>query len=357
MRIETVSGVMIEGVVACLPENLIDNRDACADLFGDSVDTLIKATGIQSRAIANPGTTALDLNLAAARKLIELTRVSLDDIGAVICVTFTPEYLLPSDAPAAQSALALSNNTIAFDISMACSGYGYGLYVAALLVKSTGKKVLLLDGDVQSAFVSKLDKSTYPVMADAGSATLLSPNLDSADEWKFAFFTDGGGREDLFIPAGGSKIPVDKEQIRPRCREDGSSRSQSQIYMDGFGIFKFVAQTASRFIEQFMSQIQLNPAELDTFVPHQANMYMINQLARKLKIENSKIWKSGDKFGNPASASIPLTIAYEAGKLGGDERAQTLIAGFGGGLSISVGLISLKKSASYALIKYTKEEN
>ena len=186
MKTESVAGVRISSIVACIPDQLIGNDQSCAELF-DNVETLIKATGISDRAIARPGTTALDLNVAAAKKAIEISGTSSEEIGAVVSVSFTPEYLMPSDAPSAQSRLGISTNTIAFDINMACSGYGYGLYIAALLANSTGKKVLLLDGDVQSAYVSQHDKATYPVMSDAGSATIIEPDPSSTVPWKFAF--------------------------------------------------------------------------------------------------------------------------------------------------------------------------
>lgn len=351
----SVSGVRIGGIVACLPENLVDNRAACAELFGEGVETLIKATGIEARAIASPGTTALDLGVTAARRLLADTGTAPDEIGAVLCVTFTPEYLMPSDAPSAQARLGLPTNIVAFDISMACSGYGYGLYVGASLARATGKKVLVLDGDVQSAYVSPTDKATVPVMADVGTATLLVPD-DAAPAWEFAFFTDGSSREALFLPAGGTKRPTQPADLQPVAYDDGSLRRDADIYMDGFAIFKFVAQTASKFIKEFMDDRGIAPDSLDAFVPHQANMYMIGQLARKLKIDAGLVWRSGDVYGNPASASVPLTIAHRADRGEHVEAPRTLIAGFGGGLSISVGLISLPADATYAVVQYRKDD-
>ena len=185
MDILEVKGVKIGGVVACLPENRIETKDSCLGLYGEKgVETLIKATGIKARCVANTGTTTLDMCVTAAKELIGKTNTALDEIGAVICVTFTPEHIMPADAPSAQSRLGLPNNCMAFDINMACSGYGYGLYIGSLLTKQLNKKVLVLDGDVQSAYVSKLDKATMPVMGDAGTATLLTPS-DSEEVWKF----------------------------------------------------------------------------------------------------------------------------------------------------------------------------
>ncbi len=355
MDIINITGVKIDGIVACLPENRLDNREACGEMYGDGIETLIKATGIESRCVADKGTTALDLCVKAAGRLMELTGTAPEEIGGVICVTFTPEYIMPADAPVAQHRLGLPKECIAFDINMACSGYGYGLQAAASLVKATGKKFLLLDGDMQSAYLSGEDKATVPVMADAGTATLLAPS-GKADEWKFSFYTDGSGRECLYIPAGGSKKPAAAEDLEPVLYEDGSRRRGVDIYMDGYEVFRFVVLEAAKFIQKFIENTELAPEAVDVFVPHQANIYMIKQLTKKLKIDKAKMWKSGDVFGNPGSASVPLTIAHNAAKWFEENdagEARALFSGFGGGLSVSVGSISLKRDAKYEIIRIT----
>lgn len=348
----SISGVKIAGIVACLPENTLDNRVACADLYGDTVGTLIKATGIEGRCIANKGTTALDLNVAAANELLKDTGIAPEDVGGVICVTFTPEYLMPADAPAAQARLGLKNDCVAFDINMACSGYGYGMYITSTFVRATRKPFLLLDGDVQSAYVFAEDKATMPVMADVGTATLIIPSEDES-EWKFSFYTDGSRREALYIKVGGSKNLITKADLEPIEYPDGSKRRDIDIFMDGYEIFRFVAIDATKVIKQFMDINCIEPDKLDAFVPHQANIYMIQQVAKKLKIDKSKMWKSGDVYGNPASASVPLTIAHNADRWFTENQtasASTLFSGFGGGLSISIGSITLNRNAAYKII-------
>ena len=350
MDILKISGVEIAGVCGCLPENLIDNREACKPLYGDGVETLIKATGINARAVVNKGTTTLDLCVKAAQKLLDETKTAPEEIGAVICVTFTPEHLMPADSPSAQFRLGLPNNCMAFDLNMACSGYGYGLYLGASIASQLNKKVLVLDGDVQSAYTSPEDKATMPVLADAGTATLLKPN-PAAPEWHFSFYTDGTGSKVLYIPAGGAKEATRPEDLEAIEREDGSKRRNADIYMDGFAIFKFVSITACHFIQDYMSAREITPESLDAFVPHQANIYMITQLTKKLKIEKEKMWKCGDIYGNPSSASVPLTIAANGNNL---PCGHTLFSGFGGGLSVSVGDIYINKDAYYGITKITE---
>ncbi len=358
MNILTIKGVKIDGVVACLPENKLDNEKACEPLYGPNVETLIKATGIETRYVANEGTTALDLNTAAAKRLLAITNTVPAELGGVICVTFTPEHLMPGDAAAAQTRLGIDNECIAFDINMACSGYGYGLYVASTLVKATGKKFLLLNGDTQTAYVSKEDKATMPVLSDVGTATLLVPTQEN-NEWKFSFYSDGSNKEVLYIKAGGTRYPMTQNDLIAREYEDGSKRRDADIYMNGYEVFRFVALDVSRFIKKFMDNIEISEEDINAFVPHQANIYMIQQLTKKLKIDKEKMWKSGDIYGNPASASVPLTIAHNAGKWFADsdsDNAEMLISGFGGGLSISVGKIQLNKAAKYQVFKYYEGE-
>lgn len=352
MEIIKLEGVRLAGVSACLPENLLDNETECAGLYGDSLQTLLKATGIYARCIANPGTTALDLGISAAKTLLRGTKTEPPEIGGVICVTFTPEHLMPADAPSAQARLGLSKNCAAFDISMACSGYIYGLYMAGVFAKALNQKILLLDGDIQSAFVSKADKATLPVMSDVGTATLIEPAADE-QAWHFAFYTDGEGRDALHIPAGGAKKPIQAADLAYREGEDGSKRRNVDIFMDGFAIFRFVSVQISRFILSYMQTRQLDSEKLDCFVPHQANIYMIEQLAKKLKFPADTLWKSGDRYGNPSSASIPLTIAenapnwFKEGKSG-----YALLSGFGGGLSAGVCDVVLPQNGFYSVIKY-----
>jgi 3-oxoacyl-[acyl-carrier-protein] synthase-3 len=323
-------------------------------MYGNGVDTLIKATGIETRYIVNQGTTGLDLNLCAAKQLLEELNTDLNYIAGIICVTFTPEYPMPADACIAQSKLGLNRDCLAFDINMACSGFGYGLYIASSIVKATGKKVLLLNGDAQTVFVSKEDKATYPVLSDVGTATLLSPT-DSIANWEFSFFTDGARYDKLFIEAGGTRHPATVEDLKYEEFSDGSKRRKVDLYMDGYEVFRFVAMDASMYISKFINITANTPDLFDVFVPHQANMYMIEQLAKKLKIPKERMWRSGDKYGNPASASIPLTIAHNASEYFTSnikkDTARVLISGFGGGLSISVGGISLNRDGLYKVIQ------
>ena len=353
MEVFKVKGVHIDGVVACVPENKIDNETSLREMYGDEAKLIMESTGIKTRYLANPGTSSSDLCIACAKELLKGTGTTEDDIGAVIFVTFTPDKLMPFNAALVHKKLGLEKEIPSFDISLACSGYLYGMYVAATFAKACGKKVLLLDGDIQSAYMSEYDKSTVPVMADAGSATLIATD-DSDTEWKFTFYTDGTGRESLMIPAGGSDSPIKPEDLEYKEYEDGGKRRATDIYMDGFAIFRFVASDVSKWLLRFLGETEESAETIDSFVPHQANMYMIRKLAKKLKFDwDNATWQSGDAVGNSASATVPVTIAFDAErKLNKEKTNRVLISGFGGGLSASAGIITLESNAFYKFFQY-----
>ncbi len=317
MEVLKVSGARIDGICACLPRNAVDNLSECARVCASEARAreIVGAVGINRRRIAADGVSSLDLCVEAAKALLAGVGAAPDGIGAVVCVTFTPELAMPCNACQAQSRLGLQSGIVAFDVSLACSGYAYGLYVASLLARETGKKVLLLDGDVQSAVTRKDDESTVPVLADAGTATLVSADSGNADEWRFAFMSDGAGGEALRLPVGGT------------------------VAMDGFAVFAFVAAKVASFIREFLSTSGMTQESFDGFVPHQANVYMARQLAKSLKFPLEKLCISGDEVGNSASATVPVTIAWT------NASGRLLVSGFGGGLSASVASIVVPRGA------------
>lgn len=351
MQIYSIHDVHIDGIAACVPEKRIENEFSLRELYGDDASLIMESTGIKARYVANPGTTTSDLCIASAKEVMEQTHTTPEEIGGIVFVTFTPDRLMPFNAAIAQTALGISKETPAFDINLACSGYPYGLYIAATLVQASKKKILLLDGDVQSAYVSAFDKSTVPVLADGGSATLLSYRETEGD-WKFSFYTDGGGRNALTIPSGGTEKPMSQDDLLFKEYEDGKRRD-CDIYMDGFAVFRFVAMDVSKWLMRFLERTEEAEESLDFFVPHQANMYMIKKLAKRIKIKWEKTWKSGDAVGNSASATVPITIAMNANdEMKKGQSNRVLISGFGAGLSASAGLITLDPEAHYEFFQY-----
>ena len=355
MDIFKINGVSIDGIVSCMPHVKTDNLSALRELYGDEADIIVNSTGIQFRYAVPPGTTSSDMCIACAERLMQAAHIRPEEIGGVVFVTFTPDRRMPFNAATAQHKLKLNKEIPAFDLSLACSGYPYGLYIAALLCASCQKKVLLLNGDAQTPFVSKLDKAVFPVLSDGGSATLLSA-AGGSSEWKFTFYTDGAGRDALTIPAGGSERPETIKDLDYQETADGSQRRNIDISMDGFAVFRFVALDIAKWLAEFMQANSENAGTIDSFVPHQANMFMIKKLAKKLQFDWNSTWQSGDVLGNPASASVPITIAYGAHKyLKPNKTNKVLLSGFGAGLSASAGIITLSPDTIYDFFIYKKK--
>lgn len=310
MDILNINGVGVEGVAACIPDNCETNDRKVAE-----------ATGIFTRRIADEGVTGLDLCVRAAERVIADTGSSPDDFKAVVAVSFTQHDRMPCNAAQAQARLGLPKGILAFDVLQACAGYGYGLYVSGLLARETGGKVLLLDGDKQSEFLNRSDASTVPVLADGGTASVISPSAVGAGAgWQFAFMSDGAKGDVLKLSHGGA------------------------IAMDGFGVFKFVATDVVGYLKEFILKTKLDISTLNAFVPHQANVYMVRQLAAGIGVPVEKLKISADRFGNLSSASIPATLAATA------TTGKVLLAGFGGGLSFSAAAIDIAADCRFAVV-------
>ena len=318
-RVE-IKGARIAGICACLPKNAVRNEAKVAE-----------TTGIVTRRIAAEGTTVVDLCVKAAERVLSDTGAKPEEFGAILCVSFTSHDRMPAAAVQAQARLGFPKEVIAFDVSLACSGWGYGLYLAGLLARETGKKVLLLDGDVQSAFIGN-DETTAPLFADGGTATVVekcSECLECSNvrmPWQFGFAADGEKGGALRLSHGGT------------------------ITMDGFGVFRFVATDVVSYIKEFLSDLQHSNIQTFehsniTFVPHQPNAYMVRQLAKSVGIEESRTVISCDELGNLSSASIPATIAWKG------VRGPVLFAGFGGGLSVALGAIALDYACTLSVLE------
>ncbi len=268
---------------------------------------MISVPGIQLARITaaiGRGEPLFELSVRAARAAADG-----GDFGGVIAATFSNPERFPSLAVRVAAALGLPAATPAFDVQMACSAYPYALYLAGHLAVDTGKRILVIDGDVQSPLVDAADHATGSIFSDAATATVVS--IDAGRTSQFDFLSKAN--DALQCPAAGP------------------------IHMDGFAVFSFVAVEVSAFLKSFIGAL---PAEENfaAFVPHQANAYMIRQLARSLALED-RVLTLDETLKNPGSASVPLTLAMKGAAAARGERV--LVAGFGAGYSAAVGTVRL----------------
>ena len=274
------------------------------------------------------GESLRDLALAAARSAVQYssspstsTSTSSSDIGGVIVATFSNERRFPALAVEIASALGLSPSAPAFDLQLACSAYPYALYLAGRMSTDTGRKVLVIDGDVQSRLVDKNDHDTGSIFSDAVTATIVGVNSSSS-------------RADAPLSWFDFYSKFNDESLS--CGESGPIR------MKGFDVFSFVATDVSRFLKEFITS--LNNSSLFTlhssllFVPHQANPYMVRQLAKSLGL-SERLLTLDESKKNPGSCSIPMTLAAHPECRG----KRVLLAGFGAGYSAAAAVVKMGK--------------
>lgn len=346
MIVSTIKGVRMEAISACVPSNKINNREFAKEHFNEDLSPTISALGIEERhTVTKEDTTSLTLCIEAAKQILK--DVDPNEIGAIVMVTLTPDYMMPNNASFAQHLLDLPNGIAAFDINHACAGYEFGLWNTALICNNIGKKVLLLDGDVNTKYVSPWDRSTAILFGDAGTATLLTPD-PKANDWHFTFNTDGSNRDAITVKLG-FKHPVDLTQLEYKTSEDGSRRRDIDMYMDGQSVFNYVVKSVPVIVNEFMDEIETAPEEYEKVIMHQANLFMLKKLTKKIGFDfNKDVPISINKFGNTSSVSVPLTIASELKDKG---IGQSLLIGMGAGLATGVASINLNGLKNYGVIE------
>ena len=351
------SDVKISGIVTCVPslEKCIDDE---LELFGGNVkqlERLKKTIGLSKRRVVDAQTTAADLCEKAARRLIQEAGVHLQQIDAMICVTQTADYLQPCNAAVIHGRLGLSKNCAALDVNLGCSGYVYGHWLAHSLVASGGcERILLLAGDTISRLVNAKDRSVAPLFGDGGSATLIERTAGGPSAY-FSLKTDGGGYDKLIVPAGGARHPQSVETAEVIEDEEGNFRSSENLFIDGAEIFNFSITEEPKSVKELLEYAEIDTDAVDHFVFHQANRYILSNIAKRLKLDLAKVpMQTVERYGNQSSASIPTAICGELATAIADRSStRLLLSGFGVGLSWASALVEVGDLAVCELIDYT----
>lgn len=345
----SISGIKISGLAASVPSQIQSNRHYPFSSEKEK-ELFIKTTGIETRRIAPQGLTASDLCFHAAEKLLAET-VPRNEIGILLFVTQTPDWIIPPTGIRLQHRLGLPKSCIALDINLGCSGYVYGLSVVSSLLKTSGgKKGILLVGDVSSSVVSEKDKSTAPIFSDAGSATLVEV-CDNEQNIHFSLHNDGEGYDAIIIPDGGMKNKISPESIKSEKISEGIERNKTHLIMNGVDVFNFSLREVAPDAKMLMEYCGKKTDDIDYFVFHQANLLMNESIRKKLSIEAEKVPYSLKNFGNTSSASIPLTMATQLGEKLKNEKLSLLLSGFGVGLSWGTAILETDKINCLPLIE------
>lgn len=348
----------IVDLAAFLPANTLTN-DELAALYPEwPADKIFDKTGVRQRHIAADGETASDLAYGAALALFARGAVAAQDIDFVILCTQAPDHVLPSSACVLQHRLGIPRSAGALDVSLGCSGFVYGLSLAKGLVESgAATRVLLLTADTYSKYIHPRDKSVRTLFGDAAAATLVAagsasdagpdagsnaaPGARDGAIGPFVFGTDGSGARNLIVDAGGFRRPCDAASARETTDASGNVRSADHLYMNGAEVFAFTLREVPLAVERLLDKAGLARDDIDLYVLHQANRFMLDALRRKLGLDPARMPVCMADVGNTVSSSIPLALIAlrDAGAIA--PGARLMLIGFGVGYSWAATLITL----------------
>lgn len=321
----------IVGWGMAMPERCMTNDDIAAIV--ETSDEWIRArTGIHTRYIANERETTAVLGLRAAREALEVADILPIEVDLIICATSTAEHIFPSTASIIQDMLGASKAG-AFDLSAACSGFVYGLQMAAQMIRSGAiNTAIIIGSETMSRILDWQDRSTCILFGDGAGAVVLRGREDAGGVMSAVLRSDGSGRDLLDLPGVGS-IDANRSDIINR------EHLPYKLYMEGGEVFKFATRVIGESIRQSCEMAGISLSDLRLIVPHQANERIIQAAARALKVEQDLFMLNLDKYGNTSAASIPIALAEaaEQGRItAGDYVA---LVGFGGGLTWAAAVV------------------
>ena len=311
-----------------LPERVLTTADLASQFPEWSVEKIDQKTGISERHISAPGECSSDLAVAAAQKLFTSGACRPDEIDYILLCTQSPDYFLPTTACLIQDRLGIPTSAGALDFNLGCSGYIYGLGLAeGLIATGQASNILLLTAETYSKFLRPEDKSVRTIFGDAAAATWVraapEPSIGP-----FVYGTDGKGGEHLIVRNGGM-----------RGLDDDAEPGSGHLFMDGAEIFHFTLAAVPESVNGLLEKAGMSLDEVDLFVFHQANRYMLEHLRKRMKIAPEKFQISMADCGNTVSSTIPIALyhALQDGKLRSGQLA--MLVGFGVGLSWGATLV------------------
>ncbi|MBV8135453.1 MAG: ketoacyl-ACP synthase III [Deltaproteobacteria bacterium] len=325
----------IRAIDTYLPEQVLSTADLAQEFPEWSVEKIDKKTGIRERHIAGPDECSSDLAVAAARNLFASGACRPDDIDFVLMCTQSPDYFLPTTACLVQDRLGIPTSAGALDFNLGCSGYIYGLGLAEGLI-ATGQagNVLLLTAETYSKFLHPRDRSVRTIFGDAAAATLISAgDIDEPAIGPFLYGTDGSGGTNLIVPTGAARKARTAESAVAVEDDSGNVRSGDNLFMDGAEIFNFTLESVPKAVSGLLAKAGLTVDQIDLFVFHQANQYMLDHLRKRIQLPAEKFLISMAGCGNTVSSTIPIALqsAQREGRL--QSGMRLMVVGFGVGYS------------------------
>lgn len=330
----------VAAIRTALPETVLDNEELASQYEGWSAEKIQAKTGIRTRRIAGPGECASDIAVRAVDKLTGETGVERSKIDYLLCCTQTPDYILPTTACVLQHRLGLPTSCGALDFNLGCSGYVYGLGLSQALIESEqAKTIVLITTDTYSKLLNPADKSVRTLFGDGAAATLIAGREQEGSLiGPFVYGTDGAGAGNLIVPTGGMRQPI-VAQAPLVPDESGNARTVNDLYMNGAEIFNFTLRMVPDAITKLLKKADISMEQVDLFVFHQANRFMLDHLRRKLRIPEEKFVLAMEHVGNTVSSSIPMALEYAGTQGQLTPGSLVMLVGFGVGYSWAATLI------------------
>lgn len=332
------SNKRITGMLTVIPSNEANFSEEMHN-FDFPIEKSLKLQrimGFNKHRIVEEGTCVSDMAVYGLEHLFSGKKIHKEEIDALIVVTQSPDYLMPSTSSVIHGKLALKQDIFCIDINQGCTGFLIGLHQAFFLLDQKEiKKVALINGDVLSRKVSKQDRNSWPLIGDALSVTIVE-NGEIPSQIHATIKTDGSGNQALMVPAGGMRLPSSTETAILKNEGDGNYRSQDQLRMEGASVFNFVQEKVPLMIEEILNVSAYKKEEIDYYLFHQPNKFMLEKLADKLQIPYEKMPNNiVGEFGNSSGATIPMNIVNNLKDVLISRELLICLAGFGTGLTWS----------------------
>lgn len=321
----------IKSISYYLPKKLVTNQTLLDDFPEWSVDKVTDKIGVSERHISANDETSADMAVEAAKLLFSEHAIDPTSIDFVLLCTQSPDYFLPTSACIVQDKLGIPVRVGALDFNLGCSGFVYGLALAKGLISSKiAQNILLITSETYSKFIHPRDKSNQTIFGDAAAATLISSN-GIAEILNFSFGTDGRGADKLIVKTGGFRYPNKQNDLK--FDEFGNPTSSDYLFMEGTEIFNFTLEMVPKLVEDILKNNLMQKDQIDLFVFHQANKYILNFLRRKIKIPEAQFYYFMDKIGNTVSSTIPIALIEAVKERRIVSGHKVILAGFGVGYS------------------------
>jgi len=321
----------IKAISYYLPDLILSNEDLVKEFPDWTAEKVANKIGVSIRHIVRSDETAVDMAIKAGEKLFKEHNILPSEVDFVILCTQSPDYFLPTSACLVQNALGIPTTSGAFDFNLGCSGFVYGLAIAkGLIIGNIAKNVLLITSETYSKYIHPKDKVNRTIFGDAASSTLISGS-GYAEILEFSLGTDGSGADKLIVKSGALRNPDKSNELI--FDESGNPVSPDYLFMDGSGIFNFTLEMVPILVKDTLATNELEMEQINQFIFHQANKYMLGFLRKKIQIPENKFYQEMSLTGNTVSSTIPIAL-YDA--INNNlilKNELVLLAGFGVGFS------------------------